>query len=337
MKPIYRPFAGLLVAALVSACHGQPAPTESLRQARQDFHTKLLPQAPEKTPVEPAPPKVFSTVKYPAASGSLAAYLTPDPGDGKRHPAIVWITGGDCNTIGDVWSPAPRDNEQTAAAYRQAGIVMMFPSLRGGNDNPGVKEGFLGEVDDVLAAAKFLAQQPYVDPARIYLGGHSTGGTLALLTAEDSPFFRAAFAYGPAAEARDYGLRNKHVPADLSQPQENKLRSPLFWLASNPDTHLGARRHGRQHRCIARPGQSFPPTPKCISWRSRAPPHFATLAPTNELIARQILQDTGAACNVTLTADEVKPLLRRDGVGEAVAGGGGVAAGASSSSKRQPW
>lgn len=55
---------------------------------------------------------------------------------------------------------------------------MMFPSLRGGNDNPGVKEGFLAEVDDVLAAADFLGKQNYVDPGRIYLGGHSTGGTL---------------------------------------------------------------------------------------------------------------------------------------------------------------
>ena len=33
---------------------------------------------------------------------------------------------------------------------------MMFPSLRGGNNNPGSKEGFFGEVDDVLAAADLL-------------------------------------------------------------------------------------------------------------------------------------------------------------------------------------
>ena len=38
---------------------------------------------------------------------------------------------------------------------------------------------------------RFLAAQPYVDPARIYLGGHSTGGTLALLVAECSETFRA--------------------------------------------------------------------------------------------------------------------------------------------------
>ena len=38
----------------------------------------------------------------------------------------------------------------------------------------------------------FLAKQDYVDPKRIYLGGHSTGGTLALLTAETRPEVVAA-------------------------------------------------------------------------------------------------------------------------------------------------
>ena len=79
------------------------------------------------------------------------------------------------------------------AAYRRAGIVMMYPSLRGGNDNPGRREGFLGEVDDILAAAEYLARESYVDPGRIYLGGHSTGGTLAMLAAEmpNATFVRA--------------------------------------------------------------------------------------------------------------------------------------------------
>ncbi len=35
---------------------------------------------------------------------------------------------------------------------------MMYPSLRGGNKNPGYIETFLGEVDDVIAAARYLAQ-----------------------------------------------------------------------------------------------------------------------------------------------------------------------------------
>ena len=67
---------------------------------------------------------------------------------------------------------------------------MMFPGLRGTSGNPGTQESFLGEVDDVLAAADFLRKVDYVDPSRIYLGGHSTGGTLALLVAEAGASFQ---------------------------------------------------------------------------------------------------------------------------------------------------
>src|SRR5262249_54325814 len=152
-------------------------------EARRGFATKPGGEEPAREAIPQPPPDLFQLVKYPSPAGELSAFLAPDPGDGKKHPAIVWITGGDCNSIGDVWSPAPRENDQTPAAYRKAGIVMMFPSLRGGNDNPGRREGFFGEVDDVLAAALYLAAKPYVDPSRIYLGGHSTGGTLVMLVA----------------------------------------------------------------------------------------------------------------------------------------------------------
>ena len=130
----------------------------TLVEARKGFKTKLVRPAPAKEPVDAPPAKLFSKVKYDAPGGKLAAYLTPDLKDNKKRPAIVWITGGDCNSIGECWKAQPANNDQTAAQYRQAGIAMLFPSLRGGNDNPGLREGLLGEVDDVLAAADFLAK-----------------------------------------------------------------------------------------------------------------------------------------------------------------------------------
>src|SRR5262249_6398512 len=102
-------------------------------------------------PVPTPPPGVFNLIRYKSPLGELVAYVTPDPGDRAKHPAIVWITGGDCNSIGEMWTEQPRSNDQSAAAYRKARIVTMFPSLRGGNDNPGRREGFYGEVDDVMA------------------------------------------------------------------------------------------------------------------------------------------------------------------------------------------
>ncbi len=295
----------LLTAAVIqSACEKQSPSAVTLLAARQNFHTKLLPQNTAKEPVEVAPRRLFLTVKYPAGSGQLAAYLTPDPGDGKKHPAIIWITGGDCNSIDDVWSAAPRNNDQTAAAYRQAGIVMMFPSLRGGNDNPGVKEGFLGEVEDVVAAAQYLQQQTYVDPQRVYLGGHSTGGTLALLVSECSALFRAVFAFGPVADVASYGPASGFLPVDLKDRQEIRLRSPGYWLASiqAPTWVLeGTGGNIGPLRAMAKRSTNA----KVRFVEIQGSDHFATLAPVNEFIARQILQDTGTDCNITLSETEV--------------------------------
>ena len=237
-------------------------------------------------------------------SGALKAYLTPDPGDGKKHPAIIWITGGDCNTIGDVWSDSPRDNDQTAASYRKAGIVMMFPSLRGGNDNPGVKEGFLSEVDDVLDAMKYLEKQGYVDSKRIYLGGHSTGGTLALLVAESSDRFRGVFSFGPIDDVSGYGSDSGFLPFDISSRKEVEVRSPGYWLRSiqSPVWVIeGTGGNISSLQAMARVSTN----PKAHFIAIQGAGHFATLAPTNELIAAKILQDTGDACNISITEDEV--------------------------------
>src|SRR2546425_998049 len=82
----------------------------------------------------------------------------------------------------------------------------------------GAKEGFLGEVDDVLAAADYLGKQEFVDAKRIYLGGHSTGGTLVLLVAECSERFRAVFSFGPADDVAGYGP--EYLPFDTSNRRE---------------------------------------------------------------------------------------------------------------------
>src|SRR5262245_11682556 len=139
---------------------GDTAMPRSLTDARKGFKTKLV-RRESGGDAPPAPPQdLFRTVQYDSPAGKMAAYLSVAPKDGKKHPAIVWITGGDCNSIDQgCWEKQPPSNDQSARAFREAGIVMMFPSLRGGNNNPGVKEGFLGEVDDVIAATDFLAKQ----------------------------------------------------------------------------------------------------------------------------------------------------------------------------------
>lgn len=282
----------------------QPAKLQSLSDARRGFKSLILPQRGDKEPVEVAPTSLFQTVKYQSSAGELSAYLSPDPKDGKKHPVIIWITGGDCNSIGDVWSPRDREDDQTAAAYRKAGILMMFPSLRGGNNNPGSKEGFFGEVDDVLSAVSYLEKQSYIDPKRIYLGGHSTGGTLALLVAESSDRFRGVFSFGPVDDVSGYGEESGFLPFNVSNRKEVELRSPGYWLHSIQSpiwVFEGSSGNIDSLREMAR--TSTNPNAHFIEIRSAD--HFEILAPTNELIARKILQDTADVSSISFTTEEI--------------------------------
>jgi acetyl esterase/lipase len=278
----------------------------ALLEARKNFKTVLKPEAGERQPLPQPPDKTLKIIKYPAPSGELSAYLTSDPGDGKKHPAIIWITGGDCNSIGDVWSRAPRENDQTAAPYRQAGIVMMYPSLRGGNDNPGVKEGFLGEVDDVLAAVDYLQKQPYVDPARTYLGGHSSGGTMVLLVAECSDRFRAVFSFGPTNDVSGYAGYPGLLPFDVDNPSEIRMRSPGYWLESiqSPVWVMEGVERTSNIKAL-RTMSSASTSPKAHFIEVRGVNHFSILAPTNEVIAKKILTDTSDVSEFSLSSDDI--------------------------------
>lgn len=197
---------------------------------REKFTTKLIRFNKTKESVEVPPKELFSIVEYPTKIGNMAAYLGKIPDDKKLYPAMIWITGGFGNDIGDVWSKQDPDNDQSAAVFRKAGIVMMHPSQRGGNMNPGYDETCYGEIDDILAAADFLAKQPGIDTNRIYLGGHSTGGTKVLLAAECSKRFRAVFSFGPAASAKLYG--DEYLSYDTTNSIETDMRSPYLWLPS---------------------------------------------------------------------------------------------------------
>jgi hypothetical protein len=282
--------------------------SSALVQARRGFRSTFRPSEFDRDPIDTPPPNLFEVVRYESPIGSLAAYLTIDPGDGDKHPAIVWITGGDCNSIGEVWEDAPADNDQSAAAYRKAGIVMMFPSLRGGNVNPGVREGFWGEVEDILAAAEILAAQPYVDPQRIYLGGHSTGATMALITAECTSRFRAVFAFGPVEDVSEYGAM--YLPFETSEAREIELRSPGRWLnAIHTRTYVF---EGEDGNIESLQGMKR----SCKNgWLAFYPieggDHFNVLAPMNRLIAKKILADEGPTCGITITEAEIQKAMSR--------------------------
>jgi dipeptidyl aminopeptidase/acylaminoacyl peptidase len=280
---------------------GQSA-QQTLREARSGFTTRIVSEGEFYGPPDIPPPGCgFELIRYNSPVGPLAAYVTTDPGDGKRHPAIVWITGGDCNSIGDVWTPRDRSNDQACSAFRRAGIVMMFPSLRGGNDNPGRREGFLGEVEDILAATDYLAALPYVDPGQIYLGGHSTGGTLVMLVGAYTDRYRAVFSLGPVASIAEYG--GDFVYCDPNDEKEMALRSPIHWLHCVQRPMYVFEGAERGNWDSLREMQQVNANPQVHFFRVAGHDHFSVIAPLTEMLAAQVLQG-----QISITQDSLDGL-----------------------------
>jgi len=295
--------AGMLAKAERETKEAAARTTQSLAEARRGFQTSLGVSA-SGPPLPEPPASLFVRSDYDSPGvGKLPAWVTPDPRDGEKHAAIVWITGGESNSLGDFWITGTADNDQSASPFRQAGMIMMFPTLRGGNTNSGRKEFFLGEVDDVIAAGRHAASLPYVD--RVFLGGHSTGGTLVLLTAETSGFFAGVFAFGPVTDPQGYGPDLLPFDLDAGDPREHELRSPIHWLhgISNPTYIIEGRETpgniSELEALCARNRNSFV---KCVPVAGKN--HFSVLDAVTKKLAARIVVGGGDDDTALVRPDE---------------------------------
>jgi predicted esterase len=279
----------------------KPTTVQTLAQARDGFETRNVDKSGRPEPLPNPPASLFVRTDYKSTANLvLPAFVTPNPKDGKKHPAIIWLTGGDTNSLSDFWSPQPANNDQTASAFRKAGIVMMFPTLRGGNTNPGNKELFYGEVDDVVAATEHLASLPYIDRNQIYLGGHSTGGTLVLLTAEMGERLngriRAVFSFGPIGHIEQYQWMQSLQRLIQQSDPEGKLRSPFYWLhgVAVPTYLIEGTESPNLDELDAMCKKSSNPQLHCI--RANGMSHFSVIDAVSKVIAARIVMgSTGLA------------------------------------------
>lgn len=222
-------FFSVLASQIVSADSGS-----ELLKARDSFKTQITEPKTDEYTFDKPPADFIKIVDYSTELGNMKAYLTTprQQEPEKKYPAIIWITGGFPPGGGSasLWESQSFENDQSAQSYWLADIVSMYPAFRGSYSNPGHYEGFYGEVNDALAALKYVQQLDYVDPSRIYLGGHSTGGTLALLVAASSDAWAGVFAFGPVADPAGYGDQyQRHSGKD---DKESYLRAPLNFINS---------------------------------------------------------------------------------------------------------
>lgn len=153
---------------------------QTFEQWRDNFQTHLSTHGPAPQDYDhELPPPGVEEVRYPSAGRQLMAWVATPDGPGP-HPALLYCHGGFAFGASDL---------DVCQPFLDAGYVVMAPTWRGENGNPGDFELFFGEVDDARAAAQWLAKQPGVDTERIYAFGHSVGGgiTAVLSLLEDVP------------------------------------------------------------------------------------------------------------------------------------------------------
>lgn len=300
----------LLIALFVVLTGTGCTPKDTNRtfaEAHDRFETKLASKKNDQDEIPTPPEGIFDLVYYNSKVGDLAAYVSSNPDDGEKHPMIIWVVGGWGNGIDEfAWSYAPWDNDQSAAAFREEGVLMMYPSFRGGNGNPGYYETLFGEVDDIVSAYEYAASLPYVDAERIYLGGHSTGGTRALLASEYTDKFRAVFCFGPVDEVKYHNVTQ--FTFDTSSQEEFKMRSPIHWLQDiKSPTFIIEGRDGNASNVENIRNTSKNENISCYIIDDAD--HFSVLAPITRLLAQKILADTGADSNITLTQEELENVM----------------------------
>lgn len=200
-------------------------------------------------------------VRFKSRDGlEIAGILYRPPGStpGTRYPAVLWVHGGPESQDGFGFSP-------WALFLAQNGYVVLLPNYRGGVGygerfrNLNVEDYGGGEVDDVVAGARFLVDQGLADPKRLAIGGASHGGTVVNYAVTKYPDLFAAGIdlYGVTDRATYIALtnRNSAIRAEIRMggtpeqkpavyrkanaiPDVAKIRTPLLIMHGEADPQV---------------------------------------------------------------------------------------------------
>jgi dipeptidyl aminopeptidase/acylaminoacyl peptidase len=184
--------------------------------------------APEQICTKAKLPRGASEIVFPSGNLRLRAWIgRSEKKSHRKSPAVLFLHGGFCFDISD-W--------QVTQAFRDAGFVVMIPELRGEDGQPGNFTMFYDEVDDVMSAADYLRTQPDIDNERVYLAGHSTGGTLTMLSAMAYSHFAAAASFSGSPDSVGYTrhalVSGGQIPFDYTDPMELQVRSARVYASS---------------------------------------------------------------------------------------------------------
>lgn len=192
------------------------------------------------------------------------------PATDARQPAAVVLQGSGESDRTNAWSRA------IAEELRGSGLVVLLTDKRGCGASRGDwrTAGFDELADDALAAVRFLAQRPEVDPARIGLVGLSQGGWVAPLAAARSD--DVAFVIDVSgcavsfAEQTALEMRNTARQAGFGDEQVAEVlelhRLAGRYAAGGPWEPYAAARARALEGPVRRVAEGFPPEPDLAIW-----------------------------------------------------------------------
>jgi carboxymethylenebutenolidase len=191
-------------------------------------------------------------VTFESGGLTLVGFLYQPEGEGP-WPALIWNHGSEQDP------GAGPQFDTVASVFVPAGYVVFAPERRGHGESPGdyvvarlrfaFRQQGRGEgnrlmvrlmeteqLDDQLAALKYVQRLPFVDRERIVVAGCSYGGIQALLGAESRMGYRAALSISPAAQSWDQNdwLKSRlieavgrtDIPVLLIQPAKDASLAP---------------------------------------------------------------------------------------------------------------
>jgi dienelactone hydrolase len=186
-------------------------------------------------------------VSFPAGERALNGHLHLPAGDG-ACPAVLWNHGSERQ---------PGSQGELGGFYASAGYALFVPHRGGHGSSPGEHvEDAIGpqlvrmprtraiealirfherQLQDTLAALRWLRSQPFVDAGRVALSGVSHGGIQTLLAAEAGARAGAYVPFAPGATGWD---GNPELQARLLLAVK-QTRSPIFLLQAANDYSLG--------------------------------------------------------------------------------------------------
>jgi dipeptidyl aminopeptidase/acylaminoacyl peptidase len=185
----------------------------------------------------------YESVTYAGARGdAIQMWVSYPPrfDKSKKHPLYLLIHGGPHNGITN--GMAFRWNAQV---FNSWGYVTAWPNFHGSS---GFGNAFADSInpqqdelpyEDVIKAADWFAQQPWIDPAKLSAGGGSYGGYLTSIVLGRKHPFKALVAHAAVYNwytqaAADYGVEVRRYGGMWLPEQEKVFRagSPHFGAAN---------------------------------------------------------------------------------------------------------